>query len=353
VHVLYAIASWLLFLALLPVLLTHPKLRHGIPFRLGFYRRSFDAGRGSPRIWLHGASAGDLLSLEPVMRELKRRLPGCCLVVTTMTNSGLAMARKRLGGTADVVLYAPYDLPLATRRAVRRLAPDLLVPRLTRAEVDAIFEYDGWERWEAARSRGRGVIACTAHFGNFEVLAAAHTLRGIPITMITREMGKSGANDAWRRTRSRVGVEDLVVRKGETLKAARRSLAAGRVLGYVIDQNQPLRRAIFPTFFGVPAATASTPAVLAMRTGAAVIFILAVPLGDGRHRVVIEGPLDPPETGDRARDVLAFTQDLNDRLERWVRRHPSQWYWLHRRWKTRPPADGGGGRPIDRGTPSR
>ncbi|HET9594389.1 MAG TPA: glycosyltransferase N-terminal domain-containing protein [Anaeromyxobacteraceae bacterium] len=130
-HVLYAIASWILFLALLPVLLTHPKLRHGIPFRLGFYRRSFDAGRGSPRIWLHGASAGDLLSLEPVMRELKRRLPGCCLVVTTMTNSGLAMARKRLSGTADVVLYAPYDLPLATRRAVRRLAPDLLVLEYT------------------------------------------------------------------------------------------------------------------------------------------------------------------------------------------------------------------------------
>jgi KDO2-lipid IV(A) lauroyltransferase len=228
-----------------------------------------------------------------------------------------------------------------TYRNLGRMAAEfLLVPRLTRAEVDAIFEYDGWDAWEGARARGRGVIACTAHFGNFEVLAAAHTLRGIPITMITREMGKSGANDAWRRTRSRVGVEDLVVRKGETLKAARRSLAAGRVLGYVIDQNQPLRRAVFPTFFGVPAATSPTPAVLAMRTGAAVIFIVAVPLGDGRHRVVIEGPLDPPETGDRVRDVLAFTQDLNDRLERWVRRHPSQWYWLHRRWKTRPAAEG-------------
>jgi KDO2-lipid IV(A) lauroyltransferase len=46
-------------------------------------------------------------------------------------------------------------------------------------------------------------------------------------------------------------------------------------------------------------------------------------------------------TGDRERDVLAFTQDLNDRLERWVRRHPEQWYWLHRRWKTRPPGAGG------------
>jgi 3-deoxy-D-manno-octulosonic-acid transferase len=114
----------------LPVLLTHRKLRHGIPFRLGLYRRGFDRGRGSPRIWLHGASAGDLLSLQPMMRELKRRLPGSCIIVTTITNSGLEMARKKLA-EADVVVYAPYDLPGATRRAVAALRPDLLVLEYT------------------------------------------------------------------------------------------------------------------------------------------------------------------------------------------------------------------------------
>jgi 3-deoxy-D-manno-octulosonic-acid transferase len=130
VHLVYVVASYLAFLAFLPLLLFHPKLRHGKLFRLGLYRRTFDAGRGAPRIWLHGASAGDLLALHPMMKELKRRLPGCCVVVTTVTNSGLAMARKKLT-EADVVLYAPYDLPMATRRAVRRLAPDLLVLEYT------------------------------------------------------------------------------------------------------------------------------------------------------------------------------------------------------------------------------
>ncbi len=129
-HLVYALASYLLFLALLPVLLFHPKLRHGIPFRLGFYRRSCDPGRGRPRIGVHGASAGDLQALQPMMRELKARLPDCCILVTTVTNSGLAMARKKLA-EADVVLYAPYDLPGATRRAVARLAPDLLVLEYT------------------------------------------------------------------------------------------------------------------------------------------------------------------------------------------------------------------------------
>ena len=129
-HLLYAIASYLLFLVALPVLIWHPKLRHGIPFRLGFYRRSFDVGRGSPRIWLHGASAGDLLSLQPMMKELKARLPGCCILVTTITNSGLAMARKKLT-EADVIVHAPYDLFGATRRAVAALRPDLLVLEYT------------------------------------------------------------------------------------------------------------------------------------------------------------------------------------------------------------------------------
>ena len=129
-HALYALASYLLFLALLPVLLTHPKLRHGIPSRLGLYGRAARLGSGWPRIWLHGASAGDLLSLHPMMKELKARLPGCCIIVTTITNSGLEMARKKLR-EADVVLHAPYDLPGATRRAVAALRPDLLVLEYT------------------------------------------------------------------------------------------------------------------------------------------------------------------------------------------------------------------------------
>jgi 3-deoxy-D-manno-octulosonic-acid transferase len=130
VPLLYALASYLLFLLGLPILLTHRKLRHGLALRLGLYRASLDLGRGSPRIWLHGASAGDLLSLQPMMKELKARHPGCCIIVSTITNSGHAMARQRLA-EADVVVYAPYDLPGATRRAVRALRPDLLVLEYT------------------------------------------------------------------------------------------------------------------------------------------------------------------------------------------------------------------------------
>jgi KDO2-lipid IV(A) lauroyltransferase len=248
----------------------------------------------------------------------------------------------------------------AERRAIARRTylnlgrtiPDFLrVPYLSKEELERILVFENWEAYERAMAVGKGVIGCTAHFGNFDLLAAAQALRGIPITMISRRMGKSGANDLWREARRRSGVQDLQVSKGETLKAALRALKSGRVLGYVIDQNQPLRRAIFPTFFGVPASTAPTPAWLALRTGAPVIFGVSVPLEDGRHRVIIEGPIAMPDTGDRERDVLAFMQDLNDRLERLVRLYPDRWYWLHRRWKTRPAGETVS--PFDRGAPAR
>jgi len=223
-----------------------------------------------------------------------------------------------------------------------RMAPEfLLVSRLDKAELERMFVYDqaGAAAILAAREAGRPIVACTAHFGNFENLAAVHNLQGYPITMVVRALGGGWFGRFWNRGRSKAGLEVLEVTKGETLKAAQRAMREGRVLGYVIDQNMPARRAVFPTFFGVPAATAPTPAYLAMRSGAVVFFLLDVPLEDGRHHIVIEGPLEPPRTGDREADVLAFMQDLNDRLERWVRKYPDRWYWLHRRWKTRPPID--------------
>jgi len=229
-------------------------------------------------------------------------------------------------------------------RRLGRMAPDFLfVTNLRPAEIDRRFVHEpgALERITEARNRGRGVVVCTAHFGNFENLAAIHNLKGYPITMITRRLGGGWLARIWRRGRERAGVQELVVTRGETLRAALRAMREGRVLGYVIDQNMAARRAIFPTFFGVPAATSPTPAYLALRSKAEVFFALDVQLEDGRHRIVIDGPLRVPESGDRERDVLTFMQDLNDRLEHWVRLYPDQWYWVHRRWKTRPPSGEG------------
>ncbi len=129
-HLIYQLASWLLFGTLMPLLWLHPKLRDGIRQRFGFYRDGELPPRdpAKKRIWLHGASAGDLLALMPIIQELRRIIgDGATLIVSTMTNSGFAIGRDRIAPLVDAVVFVPYDLPGATARAARAIRPDLLV----------------------------------------------------------------------------------------------------------------------------------------------------------------------------------------------------------------------------------
>jgi 3-deoxy-D-manno-octulosonic-acid transferase len=127
----YVIASYLLFWVALPFLCIHRKTRNGFLQRIGFYAEgTFPRSRG-PRVWLHGASAGDLQALSPMIQELRSRFPDCLIVLSTTTNTGYMMASERLASHVDVLVYGPYDLWGATRRAVRAIEPDLLVLEYT------------------------------------------------------------------------------------------------------------------------------------------------------------------------------------------------------------------------------
>lgn len=143
-RLLYVIATWLAFVVLFPVLSLMKKTREGLGQRFGFYPPSLLPKGGAPRIWLHGASAGDLLALSPMIVRLRARFPDAKVIISTITNTGALMARERLSKQIDAVIYAPWDLFGATRRAVRALAPDLLVleyteiwPNLIRAAHDS------------------------------------------------------------------------------------------------------------------------------------------------------------------------------------------------------------------------
>src|SRR5882762_752091 len=131
-RLLGAALEWAIFLVLFPFLLLHPRVRQGIRRRLGLYDREL-LPRPGPRVWLHGASAGDVLGLVPIVRELKALRPDARVVVSAITDSGAAMAEQRLiaSGLADAVTFLPYDLPGPCRRAMAALRPDVLVLEYT------------------------------------------------------------------------------------------------------------------------------------------------------------------------------------------------------------------------------
>src|SRR6266704_3414876 len=144
-RLLAAALEWAIFLVLFPFLLLHPRVRQGIRRRLGLYDGEV-VRRPGPRIWLHGASAGDVLGLVPIVRELKALRPDARVIVSAITDSGASMARQRLvpQGLAQLVTFLPYDLPGACRRAIAALRPHVLVleytelwPQLIEAAAEA------------------------------------------------------------------------------------------------------------------------------------------------------------------------------------------------------------------------
>lgn len=173
---LYVLFGYVAFALLWPLLLLHRKTRKGQLRRFGFYPRGFARGRGKPRIWLHGSSAGDLLALRPIAEELRRRAPGATIVVSAITDSGHAIAR-RLGNLVDEVTYLPWDLPGATRRAVKAIAPDILVLEYTEIWPNLI---------RAAKRHGSRVVLTNGRFdaqkmGHYRAL---FSLIGNPLTEV-------------------------------------------------------------------------------------------------------------------------------------------------------------------------
>lgn len=176
-RLLYVLASYALFWVLFPALCLYRKTRGGLMQRLGYYSPGALPEGGGPRIWLHGASAGDLLALSPMLPRLRQRFPGCKLILSTLTNTGYAMGRDRLASQVDAVVYAPYDLLGATRRAVRALRPALLVLEYTEIWPNLIH---------AARRAGVRIALTNGRFSprNLGKYRALFSLAGNPLRQV-------------------------------------------------------------------------------------------------------------------------------------------------------------------------
>jgi KDO2-lipid IV(A) lauroyltransferase len=200
----------------------------------------------------------------------------------------------------------------------------------TPEQMRAAVDIEGEERARQAYQQGRGVLYFTGHFGYWEIHAIVQPLNMHPVAVLARPLDNAGLNEMLERIRTRTG-NSVIYRQGAVRKVLR-ELAANHAVALLIDQHLHTPDAVYVDFFRRPAATTSALAALALRTGAPVVPVFALPLPRGRYRLVYEHPVDPP-TADTPDAVREFTQRCTDVLEMYVRRHPELWLWMHRRWR--------------------
>jgi len=191
-------------------------------------------------------------------------------------------------------------------------------------------QVEGVEHLRSAAARGRGILILTAHYGNWELLAAAHGLTGLPLSIVIRPLDSPVLDELAARFRRRSGAELIV--KRQAVREVLQALRSGRMVGILLDQNATRAEGVFVPFFGVDASTSKGLAVLALRTDAPVVPVFLRRTPEGRHCMDVGPALVPPAEG----DVLAYTATFNQVIETAIRRAPEQWLWMHARWRTRP-----------------
>ena len=278
-----------------------------------------------------------VVSVRQVVRLLPWRIARALGTALGRAFSALDPSHRRLA--IDNLQHA---FPLRSRQECRviaratfahfgRLLVDLLkFSTLTPERMITRVDFEGLDHMRHAHEQRRGVLLFTAHFGYWEQAALVHALGLAPMAVVARPLDNPRLHALLESVRTCTG-NSVIYRRGG-LRRIMRALAANQAVAVLIDQHIQAADAVYVEFFNRPAATTSALAALALRTGAPVVPVFALPLPDGRFRLVYEHPVEPPREDDPD-PVHEFTQRCTDVLEMYVRRYPELWLWMHRRWR--------------------
>ncbi|HXC87375.1 MAG TPA: lysophospholipid acyltransferase family protein [Candidatus Cybelea sp.] len=226
-----------------------------------------------------------------------------------------------------------------TRKMVRNLgwmaAEFARFPRLEKGNIENVVILEGHENFLEGQRRGNGVLYLTGHIGAWELSSFAHALYGYPLHYIARPLDNKRLDALVNQYRCSSGNQPIF--KNESARVMLKILKDSGTIGILADQNTMPEEGVFVDFFGTPACATTGIARVALHTGAAVVPGYAYwDETMQKYRLRFEPPVDLVRTGDTERDVFRNTQRFAKAIEEIIRKHPDQWVWVHKRWKTRP-----------------
>lgn len=251
--------------------------------------------------------------------------------------------KLRRVGNRNLMLAMP-EIGETERRAIikgvfdnlgRLLGEFSQFPKISRNNISRLVEYVGFENYQRASERGRGVLMLTGHFGAWELCAFAQGVYGHPLSFLVRPLDNPLLNALIDRYRAMSG--NHTINKNKAVKSVLDVLRRGKDVGLLIDVNTLTDQGVFCDFFGIPACSTTGLAVFALRSGAPVVpgFLIWDP-NSGKHRLHFEAEIPLLRTGDFKEEVALNTARFTKVIEEYARLYPDQWLWVHKRWQTRP-----------------
>lgn len=211
------------------------------------------------------------------------------------------------------------------------------IPRLSKEEAARLLDYQAAiSLYTELKTRypDLGLLGVAMHFGPFEMFIQLHALLYRPISILVRGTGLARLDQWWNGRRAFFG-NDIFWRSGGYREIVSRLKRGGDVT-LLCDQNVKRNHAVFVNFFGKQAATTKTVALASLETGSPVVLVAAALAGDRIQPLFFSLGRAIDENGDRKEKIERFTLRMNACMEEIIRCYPEQWFWIHRRWKTRP-----------------
>ena len=197
--------------------------------------------------------------------------------------------------------------------------------------------FEGQEYLDRAFKEGNGVVAISAHFGNFPLMLLRCSQEGYKTNAIIRPTRDEIIEKYFLEQRTRLGLTTVYSHpRKQCVDTSLKVLRNNELLFIPLDQNFGSGAGVFVDFFGQKAATATGPVVFALRTKAPLIPMFMIRQNDDTHKIIIEPPLNLEIKDDDKETILVNTAKITQVIERYVRQYPQEWGWMHRRWKSRP-----------------